>query len=182
MYSPTMIGAKNRDPSCWSVLFFLNVQVIAEYNLSKKAQKTSRIPTEPFVSDLLLDLAQYHDIRLDSMLNSKLGPVYTKCNGSEKLSTGETLSIICKNMNRKDPKTPSAKIVIGKLLSIIGTQESAMVDLSMMTKDLVTSVINVRKTLIDMNKVSVEILVTPPPPTTSPITFRPDFEKQKDLG
>ena len=96
------------------------------------------------------------------MVNSTLGPVYTKWYGSAKLSTGETLSIICKNINRKDPKTPSAKIVIGKLLSIIGTQESAMADLSLMTKDLVTSVMNVRKTLIDIDKVRAEFLVTPP--------------------
>ena len=44
-----------------------------------------------------------------------------------------------------------------------------MADLSLMTKDLVTSVMNVRKTLIDIDKVRAEFLVTPPP--IPPITL-----------
>ena len=100
-----------------------------------------------------MDLSQYLDLGIEAIINSSLGPVYRRCPDSNRFSTAETLSLICRNINRKEPKTASAKAVIGKLLTIVKMQESAMFDMSLMTKDLVTSLVNSKTVLADMSKV-----------------------------
>ena len=91
------------------------------------------------------------------MVNSSLGPVYRKCPDTKRFSTAETLSSICRNVNNKHPKTVSAKIAIGKLLGIVNTQESAMLDLSRMSKDLVKSLVNSKKVMSEMSMVRLLI-------------------------
>ena len=109
---------------------------------------------------LLLDFSSYLSGGMETLVVSALGDVYCKCEQTGKFMLAESLSNLCRNINRKSPKTPTAKICIGKLLAILNTNEGAMFDLSKMAKDVAVSLRNAQAVISDVSQVCFLFLVS----------------------
>ena len=100
-----------------------------------------------------MDFSAYLEGGLEGLFISTLGDVYRRCEQSNKFSLADSLSCLCRNINRKAPKTPTAKIALGKLMAILSNNENAMVDLAKMAKDVSTSLSNAKTVLKDISQV-----------------------------
>lgn len=96
---------------------------------------------------------------METLVTSALGDVYCRCKQSGKFMLADSFSVLCRNIIKKSPKTPTAEIALGKLLAILNTNKGAMFDLSIMAKNVVVSLQNAKTVIADTSRLGSPLLI-----------------------